>query len=81
MEYKVSLETIADMEVGQTAIIKEIDLSNFSTRMLAMGLVPGKEVTLVRKQPWHGSYYLSVNNHFIGIRINEAKLIKIETLL
>lgn len=81
MEYKVSLETIADMEVGQTAIIKEIDLSNFSTRMLAMGLVPGKEVTLVRKQPWNGSYYLSVNNHFIGIRINEAKLIKIETLL
>jgi len=81
MEYIVSLETIADMEVGQTAIIREIDLSKFSTRMLAMGLVPGKEVKLVRKQPWDGSYYLNISNHFIGIRDNEAKLIKIEMIL
>ena len=72
--------SIADMLVGQSAVVREIDLSNYSTRMVSMGLLPGKTIKLLRKQPFNGSIYLELNHHFLGIRIEEAKLIKIDLL-
>jgi Fe2+ transport system protein FeoA len=48
--------------------------------MVSMGLLPGKTIKLLRKQPFNGSIYLELDHHFLGIRIEEAKLIKIDLL-
>jgi Fe2+ transport system protein FeoA len=72
--------SIADMSVGQSAIIHHIDVSNYSTRMLTMGLIPGKIIKILRMQPWNGSIYLELDKHFLGIRREEASLIKIDFL-
>lgn len=77
---EIASYSIADMSVGQSAVIHHIDVSNYSTRMLTMGLIPGKVIKILRKQPWNGSIYLELDNHFLGIRKEEAGLIKIDLL-
>lgn len=69
---------LSEMSAGQTGIIDELSMHIFTNRMLAMGIVPGKRLTLIRKQPWNGSYYIDVNGHFIGVRMQEAELIQIK---
>jgi len=69
---------LSDLDIGQSGIVDELAMHIFTTRMLAMGIIPGKKLTLIRKQPWLGSYYIEVDGHYIGLRVQEAELILIK---
>ncbi len=72
------IKNLSELTSGQSGIIDELSMHIFTTRMLAMGIIPGKRITLIRKQPWNGSYYVEVDGHYIGLRIQEAELIQIK---
>ncbi len=50
----------------------------FRKRIMEMGFVPGKEVTLIRKAPFGGPVELQVVGSYIVLRASEADLIEID---
>lgn len=40
---------------------------------MAMGLLPGVSIILIRKSPFGGAYYIKAKNHYVALRSNEAK--------
>ncbi len=42
------------------------------SRMLAMGVLPGADIRIVRSAPGGGAFYLKINNQNIAVRSGEA---------
>ncbi len=70
------MRTAADMKIGETAIIKDVDNSHFSShRILEIGFTPGQEIELVSTSVFNDPIAISIRGTVIAIRRNEAKCI------
>jgi len=41
-------------------------------KLMAMGILPGSKITIVRKAPFGGSWYIKVDNFYLALRKIEA---------
>ncbi len=70
------MRTAADLNLGEKAIIKDVDNSHTSShRILEMGFTPGQEIELLNKSLFNDPIALSIRGSIIAIRKNEAKCI------
>jgi ferrous iron transport protein A len=44
-------------------------------KLITMGVIPGREVEILRKAPFGGAYYIRVSDLYFAIRKAEAKTI------
>ena len=72
------MPTIASLEKGQRAIIKEFPVDVVPLKLLEMGCLPGNEVILVQTAPFRDPLYLNVNGSHLAIRKETAAKIEIE---
>lgn len=72
--------TIANLNKGQRAIIKEFSLDGVPLKLLEMGCLPGNEVFLVQTAPFHDPLYLNINGSHLAIRKETASQIMIELI-
>ena len=72
--------TIASLEIGQRAIIKEFSIDVVPLKLLEMGCLPGNEVALVQTAPFQDPLYLKVNGTHLAIRKATASQIEIELI-
>jgi len=72
--------TIASLEIGQRAIIKDFPIDIIPLKLLEMGCLPGNEVSLVQTAPFNDPLYLTINGSHLAIRKNTAEQIKIELI-
>ena len=75
-------KTIADLKLGETAIIKSVgddspEIAGFCLRLLEIGFTPGQEVTLLAKATFKDPVAVSIRGTIIALRKNEAECIKI----
>jgi ferrous iron transport protein A len=72
------MRTATDLNIGEKAIIKDIDNSHSSShRILEIGFTPGQEIELVSKSIFNDPIALTIRGSVIAIRKREAKCIKI----
>lgn len=72
------LMTIADLNSGQRATIKRIDLSHPSSfRVIEYGFTPGQEVEIINKSIFNDPLAVSLRGALIAIRRNDAKCIEV----
>ena len=72
------MRTAADLKIGETAIIKDVDNSHLSShRILEIGFTPGQEIEMVNSSVFHDPIALSIRGTVIAIRKSEARCIKI----
>lgn len=69
--------TIANLEVGEQGVIKEISLENIPLILLEMGCLPGENVELLQIAPFHDPLYIRVNGSHLAIRKETANQILI----
>lgn len=70
------MRTAADLKLNETAIIKDVDNSHYSShRILEIGFTPGQEIKLVSSSVFNDPIALSIRGTVIAIRRNEAKCI------
>lgn len=70
--------TIADLNSGQVAKIKNIDLKHPSSfRVLEYGFTPGQEVQLISKSFFNDPLAVSLRGTLIAIRKNDAECIEV----
>lgn len=72
-------ETLADLEPGDAAVIRDYTNSDDTLlRLRELGVLPGTKVTLVRLAPLGDPLELSVRGSLLSVRAHEAKQIEIE---
>lgn len=72
--------TIASLQVGQKAVISDVAIEHIPLKLLEMGCLPGKEVTLIQKAPFNDPLYIKVNGSHLAIRVETADLIEVKLL-
>lgn len=70
--------TIASLQVGQTAVISDVAFEYIPLKLLEMGCLPGKKVTLIQKAPLNDPLYIKVNGSHLAIRVETANLIDVQ---
>lgn len=82
MDQITQTRSVADMECGESAVIKSVgddclDVHCHCLRLLEIGFTPGQEVTLIAKSPFKDPLAVSVRGTIIALRSSEAECIKI----
>ncbi len=62
---------------GKRVQIVSVSVSDFEAKLLAMGVLPGKTIELVRKSPFGGAWYVKIDGQSMALRVNEAQTILI----
>lgn len=63
------------LKPGEKGIIRSLEESQISPKLLEMGFLPGKEIRLMRTAPGGSPLYLDVQGHYIALRREEAQAI------
>lgn len=66
-------KTLADLQVGDKAIIAALQSDEVSIRLMQMGCVPGCEVELKCKALMGGPVCVNVSGYHLSLRIIEAE--------
>lgn len=66
---------ILQLKCGEPATILEYSNGFIACKLMAMGLLPGSPVELVRKSPFGNTLYIRSGNHQVALRDNEASSI------
>lgn len=72
------MPSIASLEIGQRAIIKDFSVDDIPLKLLEMGCLPGNEVKLIQEAPFKDPLYLTINGSHLAIRKEMACKIEIE---
>lgn len=71
--------TVATLRLGEDSVIACIEESPYSINFLEIGLLPGKQITVIQKAPFGGPIAVLVEGHMMALRIKEAELINVKT--
>ncbi|GEO20927.1 FeoA family protein [Cyclobacterium qasimii] len=58
--------------------IASITNSNLLVRMMEMGVLPGKKISLLKKAPFNGPMAFIIDGNILALRIEEADLIHLK---
>jgi len=72
--------TVAHLQRGQKAIIRDFNIDEIPLKLLEMGCLPGNEVMLLQVAPFGDPLYITVNDSHVAIRLETAKEISIEII-
>lgn len=72
------MRTIADLKIGELAIIKAFQKVDLSLKLLEMGCLPGVEVMLDFVAPFGDPLGIQVNGYCLAMRKEEAATVLIE---
>lgn len=66
----ISLDTLP---IGVVGIISEFSDKVVGSRLIELGLYPGKRIQVVRKAPFNGGLYIKSDKNAFAIGLTEAK--------
>ena len=73
-------DTLAELKRGEKAIITDVSSIHIPLKLLEMGCLPGKEVSLIQIAPLKDPLYIKVNGSHLAIRKDMANQINITKL-
>jgi Fe2+ transport system protein FeoA len=71
-------KTLAHIKTGQQVIVTGISDSTLKPKLMEMGLVNGKEITVLFKAPFGDPIAIDVQGYILSLRLDEAKLILVK---
>lgn len=72
--------TIAQLEIGERAIIKDFDVNLIPLKLIEMGCLPGNIVQLLQVAPFGDPLFLDINDSHLAIRLETAMMIDVEII-
>ncbi len=69
-----------ELEPGQRAVVRHLDMDRLPMKLVEMGCFPGSEVELILKAPLGDPYYLRIDGMPLCIRKDMAMLVDVELL-
>lgn len=68
-------QCITSLNRGQKGTVSHIANERIAGKLMAMGILPGSDVQLIRKAPFGGGWYIKADNMTIALRREEAESI------
>lgn len=72
------LKTLALLKEGQEGIIHEFTNDLMASKLLSMGVLPGKMLQLIRRVPFGGGLYVKIEGQNMALRLEEARNIVLD---
>ena len=72
--------TIAQLEIGEKAIIKDFDINFIPLKLIEMGCLPGNMVEILQVAPFGDPLFLNINDSHLAIRLETASVIEVEII-
>ncbi|MBK9213407.1 MAG: ferrous iron transport protein A [Saprospiraceae bacterium] len=79
MPLDLKLRTVYDLPLEAKAKIVFFNDDLTASKLMTMGVLQNKEITMVGKAPFGGACYIKVDNQRLALRKSEAEMIIIET--
>ncbi len=70
--------TTALITSGYTGVIASFDNDQLAGKLMAMGILPGDRIELIRKAPLGGGWYVKVGRQCVALRKQELACIKMK---
>lgn len=74
------MKTLAELKIGQKALILDFNIDTIPLKLLEMGCLPGNSIELLQLAPLGDPLYINVNDSFVAIRKETAQEINVEVL-
>ena len=72
------LAKLSEIKNGNCATVTSIEDSSIRLKLMEMGLLPGKAVTVLFRAPLGDPIAIDVNGYILSLRLDEAALILVE---
>jgi len=69
---------LSEIKNGNCATVTSIEDSSIRLKLMEMGLLPGKSVTVLFRAPLGDPIAIDVNGYILSLRLDEAALILVE---
>lgn len=66
------------LKQGDKGFVSHFLNPTIASKLLAMGILPGSVIQMIRKAPFGGGCYIKVDNLLIALRKNEASTIVLQ---
>jgi len=63
---------LAQLKRGGQALVSHFRNPQIASKLMAMGIMPGSSIRMIRKAPFGGGCYIKVDNLLIALRESEA---------
>lgn len=70
--------TLDKLKINQQVVIRSISENGITTKLIDMGLYPGKSVSVVFRAPLGDPIAIDVDGYTLSLRKEEASLIEVE---
>ena len=74
------MQTLAELKIGQKALILDLNNDNIPLKLLEMGCLPGNTIEILQVAPMGDPLYINVNGSFVAIRKETALEVSVEIL-
>ncbi|MEO6882765.1 MAG: FeoA family protein [Bacteroidia bacterium] len=71
------MDTLADLKIGESAIIVAFTDEEMALKLMEMGCIPGEKITLERTAPMGDPIAVSVSGYVLSLRKKEAATITV----
>ncbi len=72
--------SIADLKSGEKATIEDVSTEIIPLKLLEMGCLPGNTVEVLKLSKFKDPLYLNINDTFLAIRRDTAKLVYVKPI-
>jgi ferrous iron transport protein A len=76
-----NLVAVSNLKEGESGIVHQYTDDRMASKLLSMGILPGKSLRLVRRIPFGGGLYVKVDDQSIALRDFEAQSIILKTTI
>lgn len=70
--------TLDSLKLNQIVKIKSLTQNGLTTKLMDMGMYPGKSVQIVFKAPFGGPIAVDIDGYTLSLRKDEASLVVVE---
>ena len=69
------------LKPGQSGIISGLKENVYTSKLMALGVLPKATIKMVRKAPFGKVFYIKLDDHQLAVREEEAKTVIIEEVI
>tara|TARA_B110000495_G_C22990176_1_gene582971 strand:+ start:1286 stop:1507 length:222 start_codon:yes stop_codon:yes gene_type:complete len=69
------LKNLTEISINKAVEILSFKHQLVAQKLITMGVIPGREIEVLRKSPFGGTYYIRVSDFYFAIRKVEAAAI------
>ena len=74
-------KSLSDISNGEKVQIKDVLQSALKVKLMEMGMIKGKDLTVLYRAPLGDPIAINVGGYVLSLRKDEAKLVEVESII